>query len=119
MPLLFFDGHCGLCKRTVRTLTALDWLHRLQFVDFQNAQEHEKSAPEIPYEDLDRSMHAKFPDGKILRGFSAFRAIAWHLPLLWIAAPFLYVPGVKLIGDRIYAKIADRRKTCTHESCKL
>ena len=119
MILIFFDGHCGLCTRAANTLRALDWLHRLQFVDFQNAQERERYAPEIPYEDLDRSMHAKFPDGKIRTGFSAFRAVAWHLPLLWIIAPFLYLPGVKLIGDQIYTKISDKRKKCAHEHCQL
>ncbi len=116
---VLYDGHCGLCRHSIKTLQNLDWLHNLEPVDFQNETEHLRVAPEIPYAELDRAMHIKFGDGRTLSGFASFRALAWHLPLLWVLAPFLYVPGVKIIGDAIYAKIAARRKTCTHESCGI
>ncbi len=118
MISVLFDGHCGLCRRSIRTLQALDWLGRLSYADFQDERERMRVAPEIPYGQLDRAMHVKFP-GKTLSGFSAFRALAWHLPPLWIAAPFLYLPGAKIIGDAVYARVAESRKKCTHESCAL
>ena len=115
--LVLFDGHCGLCRRSVRWLRALDWLKRLRFVDFQNEEQRLAWALEIPYADLDRALHVKFPDGSTLSGFSAFRAMSWHLPPLWILAPLLYLPGMKFAGDRVYACIAERRKRCTHDAC--
>ena len=114
---VLYDGACGFCRRSVRVLFALDWLHQLRPVDFRAEQERNRWAPEIPFEDLDRALHVKFPNGKTLHGFRAFRALAWHLPLLWLIAPFLYLPGARPIGDVIYARIAERRKKCTHESC--
>jgi hypothetical protein len=63
-------------------------------------------------------MHIKLPDGTYRTGFDAFRTLCWHLPPLWPLAPFLYIPGIPLLGRRIYARIAENRKKCTHEACK-
>lgn len=114
---VLFDGHCGLCRRSVRWLRALDWRGRLRFVDFQNEEERRSCAPDIPYEELDRALHIRFPSGKTLNGFSAFRALCWYLPLLWPIIPFLWLPGARLTGDGVYGCIAARRKRCTHERC--
>ena len=52
-----------------------------------------------------------------MNGFDAFHQLAWHLPVLLPIAPLLSIPGIPLIGRRIYAAIAERRKKCDHESC--
>lgn len=116
---VLYDGHCGLCQRSVFVLALLDNLHRLRLVDFQNPVEHHKFAPELSPAALDRTLHIKMPDGITAQGFFAFRMLARHLPALWIIVPFLYLPGASFIGQRIYARIAERRKTCTHEKCTL
>ncbi len=116
---IFYDSHCGLCRRTMRLLKRLDWFGKLRPVDFHNHDERRRYAPEIPEAKLDKVIHMRFPNGKTMKGFSAFRDLAWRLPALWPVAPFLYLPGAKLIGDRIYARIAERRKKCTHEDCKM
>ena len=117
--LVFFDGYCGLCLRSVFTLQLLDWLKRLQYVDFRDSAEHQKYAPDLKMEDLDRAMHVRLASGKTLHGFDAFRALSWHLPPLWPLAPFLYLPGISFLGRRIYAQIAARRNKCAHEHCAL
>ena len=89
---VFYDGHCGLCLRSMFWLMMMDWLHRFRPVDFRSAQERHLWAPNIPVATLDRAMHVRFPNGKTLKGFSAFRAITWHLPTLWLIAPLLYLP---------------------------
>lgn len=114
---IFYDGNCGFCRRSMRILKRLDWLGHIEPVDFHDEARRLRIAPEIPYEELDRGMHVMFPDGNTLKGFSAFRRLCWHLPPLWIIAPFLYLPGVQFIGDRVYARIAKGRKRCTHDSC--
>lgn len=116
---VYYDGQCGFCTRSVFWLVMLDWLHRLRPVNFQNPVLRKKFASGLAYEDLDRSMHMRYPSGKTVHGFVAFRSLTWHLPLLWIAAPFLYLPGVAFIGDRIYKWKARTRKKCSHEGCTI
>ena len=117
--LVLHDGSCGLCHRSVKALAALDWMKRLRFVDYRDEALRQSLVPDLRFEDLDLAMHIRLPDGRTYRGFFAFRAIAWHMPPLWIIAPFLYLPGMKFAGDKIYANIATRRKQCTHEHCSL
>lgn len=117
--VVLHDGHCGLCLRSIFTLQLFDWLKRLAYADFRDASERKKHAPDLSEEELDKSMHIRLPNGTYQKGFDAFRAMAWHLPPLWPAVPLLYVPGVPLIGRRIYAKIAASRKKCDHEGCRI
>ncbi len=114
---VLYDGRCGFCTRSVFWLALIDWLGRLRFVNFHNAVARAAVAPELPFAQLNRSMHIKMPDGRTFTGFRAFRVIAHHLPLLWPLVPVSYLPGATAIGDRTYQRIADKRKTCDHEDC--
>lgn len=117
--VVLYDGHCGLCLRSIFTLRVFDWLKRLSAVDFRDPAQHKKYAPDVREEDLDTSMHIRLPDGTYKKGFDAFRAMAWHMPPLWVVAPLLYIPGVPTLGRRIYARIAANRKKCGHEGCRV
>ena len=56
-------------------------------------------------------MHLITPGaGRIYHGFGAFRWMAWRLPLLWPLAPFLYVPGVPTLGQKVYLWILPWRR---------
>lgn len=116
---VFFDGHCGLCLRSVFGLQMLDRLGRLTYVDFRDERARKAGAPDLSLAELDKALHIRFPSGRTLNGFNAFRALSWHLPVLWPVVPFLYVPGVPWLGRKIYAHIADRRKRCMHQNCGL
>jgi len=116
---VLFDGHCGLCLRSIFVLRMCDYAKRLQYVNFRDEKEHNKFAPDIALEDLDRAMHIRYANGKTLQGFDAFRALSCSLPPFCPFVPFLYIPGIPQIGRRIYAKIAQRRKRCSHGSCRL
>lgn len=115
--LIFHDSHCGLCRSTMRMLTRLDWFGRLQPVDIHDEKVRTRLAPDLRYEDLDRTMHIRLADGSTFTGFEAFRKLSHELPLLWFLLPFLYLPGAAWIGEKIYRRIAERRKACTHETC--
>jgi predicted DCC family thiol-disulfide oxidoreductase YuxK len=115
--VILFDGHCGLCRKSMRVLAALDWLGQLSFVNFHDETKRMQIAPRIPFADLDRVLHVIFPDGRTLTGFDGLRQISWLLPPLWPLAPLLYLPGVAPIGRTIYRRIARRRQRCTHEGC--
>jgi predicted DCC family thiol-disulfide oxidoreductase YuxK len=55
-------------------------------------------------------MHLVTPDRKtVYRGFAAFRWMAWRMPLTWLVAPFLYLPGMNWLGSRAYLWVARNR----------
>ncbi len=111
MIIILFDGRCGLCQWSVKILRALDWLHHLQFENFHDTNVRETYASNIPLEQLNHEMHAVLSNGNIVKGFFAFRAIAWRVPLLWLLAPFLYLPGMPWMGKKAYGWIAQHRST--------
>lgn len=114
---ILFDGECGFCQRSVFVLKMMDFLQRLTLVDFHNIKARTAIDPKLTFQELDKAMHIYLPNGRVEKGFDAFRIIAWHLPALWLAVPFLYIPGVPPIGRRVYKEIAKRRKSCTGDSC--
>lgn len=108
--IVLFDGMCPLCLKSVAILKKLDWLGLLHF---QNARDTKNlPASEVPLiqKRLIEEMHLLTPDRKHApAGFKAFRWIAWRLPLLMPMAPFLYIPGVPWIGNKVYLWIAKNR----------
>ncbi len=133
---VLYDGRCGFCCRSVFWLAIMDWLGRLHLVNFHNAVARADAVPDLTFEQLNRSMHirlpavasektrdeeakAGMPDGRTYVGFRAFRQIAHHLPPLWPLVPIAYLPGAASIGDRVYRRIADKRKKCNHQECMV
>lgn len=121
--LLLFDGQCPFCLKSVGVLRRLDWLGKVQF---QNAREQERVprlTPPLSPERLLEEMHLVTADQKqVYHGFGAFRWLAWRLPLFWLIAPVLYVPGIPWLGQRIYLWIARHRfqlVPCKHGVCRL
>jgi predicted DCC family thiol-disulfide oxidoreductase YuxK len=108
--VVLYDGQCPLCLKSVGHLKRLDWRQRLVY---QNCRETDQlpSTPEpLNPARLLEEMHLVTPDRRrVYHGFGAFRWMAWRLPLLWPLAPFLYVPGVPWIGQKIYLWIARHR----------
>lgn len=107
---VLYDGSCGLCKRTIATLRALDVFGRVDMWDVladwpQLAARWPTLAQGACLED----MHVITDQGRIYTGFYGYRALAWHLPLGWLLLPILYTPGVPFVGVRIYSLVARRR----------
>lgn len=117
--IVLYDGHCGLCMRSMYCLLQCDWLQQLKPVDFRVVDDRQAFAPGITESKLDKAMHIRLPDGSYLTGFDAFRYMTKKLPPLWIMHPLLWIPGVPVIGKRVYARIADSRKKCDHENCAI
>lgn len=125
--VVLYDGQCRLCRRSAFALAMLDAFTHLQLVDFRNAKAKKEIAPHLDESQLDLAMHILLPDQPVsahatprqvvYTGFDAFRFMTWHLPALWLAMPFLYLPGVSHVGCRIYAWIAQNRRKCSHDRC--
>lgn len=113
-----YDGQCGLCLRSMFTLSLFDWLKRISWKDLNDKTVQKKEAADLKPAALKREIHVLI--GKdVYRGFFAFRVLTRHLPALWLLAPFLYVPGVPWIGTRVYTIISARRAVCRHGQCQL
>ncbi|MGE0529552.1 MAG: thiol-disulfide oxidoreductase DCC family protein [Bdellovibrionales bacterium] len=107
---VLYDGHCPLCLKSVGWLRKLDWLKKLHYVNVRDAEQTKDLSLNIPESRLTEEMHLVPPNGKkIYHGFGAFRWMAWRLPLLWPIAPFLYLPGVPYLGQKMYLWIARNR----------
>lgn len=120
---VLYDGDCTLCQRSMFWLQVMDWLGRLKPINFRQPAEKALVAADLALTDLDNAMHIRFTAGKkrgvTFRGFDAFRALTWHLPVLWPAATLFYLPGVPWLGRRVYAWIAKHRPKCRDGACLM
>lgn len=105
--ICYFDGLCGMCRRTTRMLRSLDWQNRLVFEDFTKLD-----AAQMPvlYEQAMLGMPLRTVDGRVLVGYPAIRRALMQTPLGALVAWILYLPGVSWIGRRVYNWVARNRK---------
>ncbi len=109
---VLYDGGCGLCTGTVSWLRRLDWRGQLRFRDVMAEWESLSHAhPSLDAVACATAVHVVDVRGRITQGFDGFRTLAWAIPVLWPVLPILYVPGVPIIGRRVYAWVASRRTT--------
>lgn len=114
---LLFDGACGLCQASVRRIRALDFLGRVELLDAAaDWPAIQKRFPSLTQQACLEEMHLILAGGSAVTGFDAYRALAWVLPIGWLALPFLYLPGVRSIGRRVYARVAGSR---SRGSCRI
>ncbi len=119
--ILLYDGECNLCIHSTKIIKNLDWLSQIILRDARKKATF-KGLPKISQKDALTQMQA-VNGTKVYSGFFAFRHISWKIPLFWILAPFLYIPGAEIIGSAIYRVVANNRfgvyPKCTNESCEL
>ena len=107
---VFFDGGCGFCRKTVAVLWHLDVLDRTVLFDVVNEWERiETRYPQLDRREALDDMHVILDDGRVFRGYDAYRQIAWVLPAAWVLLPILYLPPVRWIGSKVYRYVATHR----------
>lgn len=107
---VLYDGKCGLCGRVVAVLKRVDLLGRLRFRDIAGDWPAiQADHPDLDHETAFKDMHVVDPAGGVTVGFEGYRRIAWVVPLGWVLLPFLYFPGVSVIGRWIYHRVANHR----------
>ena len=117
---VLFDGGCPLCRRTVRTLRRLDWLHRLRFADATDAALRERIAPGLSEAAVMREMYAVDPRGGRHPGYDGLLEVARVVPLMWPLRLVGVLPGLRQLGWRVYRLIAANRRRdgrCGDDMC--
>lgn len=105
---VIFDGDCGFCQKQVRRGRALDWLKKIDWRMRLEPGILEKF-PQLSREETQKQMVSVRPDGKTYGGFYAVRDIMLRLPLTFLPALLMYVPGVSWVGVSVYRWIAENR----------
>lgn len=116
-PIVFFDGTCGLCNRSVDVLLRWDTKAVLRFAPLQGTTA-QALLPVAQVRDLD-SLVLLDAHGMHLRSTAAIRAVE-HLGGGWRGMALLrWIPGV--LRDAVYGRVARHRYRWfgKKESCRL
>ena len=112
--VLYYDGACGMCRRTARCLHALDWLHRLKVMDMTGVDD---AALPVARERALEGIPMWTRDGRAVVGFPAVRQALLQTPLGVLPACVMYVPGVSHVCAGVYRHIAAHRRR--NQACAL
>ena len=104
--VLYYDGNCGLCARTVRWLSRLDLFGQVTWTPFQSLNEPPYG---LSWDDLDRAAYLDTGQGHLYEGYYAFRKLSLRLIPLLPLAPVLWLPGMGLAGEVAYRWVAGNR----------
>ncbi|MEI6398396.1 MAG: DUF393 domain-containing protein [Pseudomonadota bacterium] len=105
---VIYDGDCGICTHTVRLLRIFDWAQRLTFFSNSDPTTFDKF-PDVSLERSREEILVQDPRTGWYGGFEACEWIACRIPLLWILVPFTLLPGVDILGAKIYKMLARNR----------
>jgi predicted DCC family thiol-disulfide oxidoreductase YuxK len=107
VPTLIYDGECGFCRRCA------DWLRARrsppQIVDYQSAP---LATWGVSREDCERAV--QWLGSEHCEGARAIAAALSHCGAPWSwAGRLIAAPGLRRISDRVYRRVASRRRCHT------
>jgi len=104
---LLYDGLCPICRREVAWLFVRNKFGRLGFQDI-NDTDFNPALYGKTLEKLMAEIHGVYPDGRIIKGMSVFRATYSAVGLGWLLAPTGW-PLLKPLFDLLYRLFAKYR----------
>jgi len=118
---IVFDGDCGFCTRSLRALQRIDRSGVMRLHDSHESALIASKFPMLRGADFDNAMFAVTADGRVFRGYFAFKELLRKLPAGWPLRLLSALPGADLIGPRIYAWVAGNRHRlgCDSAGCEL
>ena len=116
--VVIFDGECNFCRSQVSNLRRLDWGgKRLSFISLHDPRVAERY-PDLTHDQMMEQMYVIDAKGNKHGGGDAVRYLSRRLPLLWITAPILHVPGSARLWRWLYGQVAKRRYKLAGKSCE-
>jgi predicted DCC family thiol-disulfide oxidoreductase YuxK len=118
---IVFDGQCAFCLRTLRMLQRLDRHGAMRLYDSHDTGRIATTFPMLAGADFENAMFAVTADGRVCRGYFAVEAVLRALPAAWPLLLLFRIPGVSIIGSRLYALVARNRHRlgCATDACEL
>ena len=108
---VLYDGNCQRCRRTIAAVRTMDVFGQVIYVNaLDRAALQANGLDWLPEQALVTDMHAVIGKEKYV-GYAAYQALAKRVLGLWPLAPFLAIPAVAQLGQRVYRGVADSR-TC-------
>jgi len=80
---IVFDGDCAFCLRSLRALQRLDRQGIMRLHDSHETDEIAARFPMLAGADFDNAMFAVTADGRVFRGYFAFKELLRMLPAGW------------------------------------
>lgn len=130
MITALYDGYCVICQATRRTIKALDWGHRVEFLDLHAHDAVRARYPHLEHTSLMGEIHVIDGEGRLYAGFMGTRRLLREVPLGFPVWLLLQLPFMTPLGKRIYRFIARRRyavnrffgvtlQPCDDDQCRI
>ncbi len=122
--VVIYDGHCNFCRAQASRLQRLDLgRRRLAFLSLHDPRVGSRY-PDLSHQQLMDQMYVIDPQGRRHAGADAVKYLSRRLPLLWIVAPILHLPGTARLWRWMYGQLARRRyklsgKSCDNDACSV
>ena len=122
--VVIYDGECNFCRSSVASVRRFDCCGgRLSFISLHDPRVAERY-PDLTYEAMMEQMYVVDQSGRRHGGADAVKYLSRRLPLLWIVAPILHIPGTANLWRWLYQQVARRRyrlagKSCENDACKI
>ena len=116
---IVYDGQCRFCVGALGRLRRMARRDVFRLHDANDGEGVLALFPMLAGADTAEAMFAITGQRKVFRGFFAFRRMLWASPWLFPLLPLFYAPGASLVGPRIYAWVAGRRRSlgCAAQAC--
>lgn len=105
---VFFDGACPICSREMAMVRKLDLKHRVDCTDIAD-REFDASSQGLDVDAVNRHIHGRLSDGRLVTGVEVFRQIYNSLGFRRLVA-WSRRPWVAKLLDYFYAVFARNRR---------
>jgi len=113
VPVLIYDGDCGLCQRAVALVRRRMVPGALETLPCQ-APERAARFPHVSEEACLSAMQLAFPDGHVYAGAEALPPLLRRLRGYRWLARVLELPDIRAVSPPVYAWIARHRQFLSH-----
>ena len=114
--VVIYDGQCRICAGQIRTLARLDLAKQLSFLSLHDRRARDRY-PDLSFAELMKQMYVVDRRGKRHGGALAVRYLSRRMPMLWLLAPLLHLPGTLPFWQWFYRQIAERRYRLGQVQC--
>jgi predicted DCC family thiol-disulfide oxidoreductase YuxK len=115
----YYDAECPLCIKTVTLIRHIDFLKKIDCITIQGNAMEDGALKKYSENELLINIHGVNKKGKVFVGYDAYIELLKKLMYTYPIALLMMLPGLSLLGKKIYAFIAGNRinERCTEETC--